>query len=124
MGEALMYLLIAVLCGAYALGEEEKRKSKKKNKNNSDNDITNAVAAFGMMDYLVMVNLMVILQTKTIGEFMVTYQPIHCHSMYSLLDGMSKPADMAERCIEIGATSCALTDHGNIAGKTALLRDA
>ena len=47
---------------------------------------------------------------------MVTYQPIHCHSMYSLLDGMSKPADMAERCIEIGATSCALTDHGNIAG--------
>ena len=56
MGEALMYLLIAVLCGAYALGDhaerQEKRKSKKKNKNNSDNDITNAVAAFGMMDYL------------------------------------------------------------------------
>lgn len=47
---------------------------------------------------------------------MITYQPIHCHSMYSLLDGMSKPADMAERCLEIGATSCALTDHGNIAG--------
>ena len=52
MGEALMYLLIAVLCGAYALGQQEERKGKKKSKNNSDNDITNAVAAFGMMDYL------------------------------------------------------------------------
>ena len=46
----------------------------------------------------------------------MNYQPLHCHSMYSLLDGMSKPADMASRCLEIGATSCALTDHGNIAG--------
>ena len=46
----------------------------------------------------------------------MNYQPLHCHSMYSLLDGMSIPADMASRCLEIGATSCALTDHGNIAG--------
>lgn len=36
--------------------------------------------------------------------------------MYSLLDGLSKPANIAERCQEIGARSCALTDHGNIAG--------
>jgi DNA polymerase-3 subunit alpha len=36
--------------------------------------------------------------------------------MYSLLDGLSKPSQMAERCVEIGATACALTDHGNIAG--------
>jgi len=36
--------------------------------------------------------------------------------MYSLLDGLSKPAQIADRCEEIGAKSCALTDHGNIAG--------
>lgn len=44
------------------------------------------------------------------------YNPLHCHSMYSLLDGLSKPSQIADRCLEIGATSCALTDHGNIAG--------
>jgi DNA polymerase-3 subunit alpha len=36
--------------------------------------------------------------------------------MFSLLDGLSKPEQIAERCKEIGATACALTDHGNIAG--------
>jgi DNA polymerase-3 subunit alpha len=47
---------------------------------------------------------------------MKKYNPLHCHSMYSLLDGLSKPSQMADRCLEIGATSCALTDHGNISG--------
>ncbi len=47
---------------------------------------------------------------------MKTYIPLHCHSMYSLLDGLSKPSQMAERCLEIGANACALTDHGNISG--------
>lgn len=47
---------------------------------------------------------------------MNSYIPLHCHSMYSLLDGLSKPKQIAERCKNIGATSCALTDHGNIAG--------
>ena len=47
---------------------------------------------------------------------MKNYNPLHCHSMYSLLDGLSKPAQIADRCQEIGATACALTDHGNIAG--------
>ena len=36
--------------------------------------------------------------------------------MYSLLDGLSKPDQIASRCEEIEAKSCALTDHGNIAG--------
>jgi DNA polymerase-3 subunit alpha len=36
--------------------------------------------------------------------------------MFSLLDGLSKPSQISERCQEIGATACALTDHGNIAG--------
>lgn len=47
---------------------------------------------------------------------MKKYNPLHVHSMYSLLDGLSKPSQIAERCLEIGATACALTDHGNIAG--------
>jgi DNA polymerase III subunit alpha len=47
---------------------------------------------------------------------MKNYIPLHCHSMYSLLDGLSKPKQIADRCNKIGATSCALTDHGNIAG--------
>lgn len=46
----------------------------------------------------------------------MNYIPLHCHSMMSLLDGLSKFEDMASRCKEIGATACALTDHGNIAG--------
>ena len=47
---------------------------------------------------------------------MKNYNPLHCHSMYSLLDGLSKPSQIGDRCLEIGATACALTDHGNIAG--------
>lgn len=46
----------------------------------------------------------------------MNYIPLHCHSMMSLLDGLSKFEDMASRCKEIGASACALTDHGNIAG--------
>lgn len=47
---------------------------------------------------------------------MKKYNPLHCHSMYSLLDGLSKPSQIASRCQEIEARSCALTDHGNISG--------
>lgn len=46
----------------------------------------------------------------------MNYIPLHVHSHFSLLDGLSKPEQIAERCLEIGAKSCALTDHGNIAG--------
>lgn len=47
---------------------------------------------------------------------MKQYIPLHVHSMYSLLDGLSKPSQIADRCEQIGVRSCALTDHGNIAG--------
>lgn len=46
----------------------------------------------------------------------MTYIPLHVHSMYSLLDGLSKAEQIADRCVQIGAQACALTDHGNIAG--------
>lgn len=35
---------------------------------------------------------------------------------YSLLDGLSKPAKIADRCYKIGVKSCAITDHGTISG--------
>lgn len=35
---------------------------------------------------------------------------------YSLLDGLSQPHQIANRCLEINAKSCAITDHGNISG--------
>ena len=46
----------------------------------------------------------------------MNYQVLHCHSHFSLLDGLSKPDQIAKRCAEIGVSSCAITDHGNIAG--------
>lgn len=47
---------------------------------------------------------------------MINYIPLHVHSHFSLLDGLSKPEQIANRCYQIGAKSCAITDHGNIAG--------
>jgi DNA polymerase-3 subunit alpha len=47
---------------------------------------------------------------------MKSYIPLHVHSHFSLLDGLSKTDQIANRCFDIGAKSCALTDHGNIAG--------
>ena len=47
---------------------------------------------------------------------MVKYAPLHCHSHNSLLDGLSKPQQIVDRCQALGVSSCALTDHGNING--------
>ncbi len=41
---------------------------------------------------------------------------LHNHSHYSLLDGLSKPKQMAQRASEIGMNALALTDHGTVAG--------
>jgi DNA polymerase-3 subunit alpha len=47
---------------------------------------------------------------------MKNYTPLHVHSHYSLLDGLSKPSQIAKRCLDIGTQACAITDHGNISG--------
>lgn len=44
------------------------------------------------------------------------YIPLHVHTHYSLLDGLSKPEHIAKRCKTIGVSSCAITDHGTISG--------
>ena len=47
----------------------------------------------------------------------MSYTPLHVHSEYSLLDGLSKTKDIAKsRIKEIGSTACALTDHGTVSG--------
>ena len=47
---------------------------------------------------------------------MKKYIPLHVHTHYSLLDGLSKPSDIVKRCQNIGVSSCAITDHGSISG--------
>ena len=51
------------------------------------------------------------------------FVPLHCHSMYSLLDGLSKPQDIAKRCIELDYEACALTDHGNVSGVPSFVKE-
>lgn len=45
-----------------------------------------------------------------------TYVPLHIHSFYSLLDGLSSPKDIIKRCVELGLPGAAITDHGSLAG--------
>jgi DNA polymerase III subunit alpha len=42
--------------------------------------------------------------------------PLHNHSFFSALDGISSPEEIADRCVEIGCECCGLTDHGLVAG--------
>jgi DNA polymerase-3 subunit alpha len=44
------------------------------------------------------------------------YCPLHNHSEYSALDGLSTPKEIAERAVELGCPCCGLTDHGSVAG--------
>ncbi len=42
---------------------------------------------------------------------MKTYTPLHVHSLYSNLDGLSKVKDIVSRCKEVGAHGACITDH-------------
>ena len=50
----------------------------------------------------------------------MNWTPLHLHSHYSLLDGASKPDQIRDRCLELGYTSCAITDHGSISGAVSI----
>lgn len=47
---------------------------------------------------------------------MSSFVHLHVHSSYSVLDGMSSISGLIDRALELGMTSLALTDHGNMFG--------
>ena len=44
----------------------------------------------------------------------MSYVNLHCHSDNSLLDGLSKPKQIAKRAKLLGYKAAACTDHGNL----------
>ena len=46
----------------------------------------------------------------------IPFVHLHCHSDYSMLDGMATIKGYVERCQELGMKAIALTDHGNMHG--------
>ena len=47
---------------------------------------------------------------------MTDFVHLHCHSEYSLLDGMSRPEDIASIASSNGQFAAAITDHGTMGG--------
>jgi len=54
----------------------------------------------------------------------MNYTPLHCHSHYSLLDGLSQPEDMVGRAEELGMDAIAMTDHGSVSGTVEMLKQS
>lgn len=46
----------------------------------------------------------------------MSFVPLHVHSHFSLLDGLSTPQKIVKRAKDIGAPAIAITDHGSISG--------
>lgn len=46
----------------------------------------------------------------------MTFVHLHCHTHYSLLDGLPKPAHYVEKAVKDGSPAVAITDHGNLYG--------
>lgn len=44
----------------------------------------------------------------------MAFTHLHVHTEYSLLDGMIHTKDLIRRCTELGMSSVAITDHGNV----------
>lgn len=51
------------------------------------------------------------------------YVALHCHSHFSLMDGVATPAEYAQRASDIGMSSLALTDHGTLSGHREWVRE-
>jgi DNA polymerase-3 subunit alpha len=51
------------------------------------------------------------------------YAGLHCHSHFSQMDGVAKPSEYAQRAVEIGMTSLAMTDHGTLSGHREWVRE-
>ena len=46
----------------------------------------------------------------------MSFTHLHLHTEYSLLDGLNKIKNLAKRIKELGMSSVAMTDHGNMFG--------
>lgn len=46
----------------------------------------------------------------------MNFCPIHNHTEFSALDGLSTCREVAERAVELGCSCCGITDHGTVAG--------
>jgi DNA polymerase-3 subunit alpha len=46
----------------------------------------------------------------------LSFVHLHLHTEYSLLDGASRPEQLAKRVAQLGMPACAITDHGNMFG--------
>lgn len=53
---------------------------------------------------------------------MPKFVPLHLHSHFSLLDGLSKPEQIGDVCEANGYDACALSDHGSISGAIAFVK--
>jgi len=49
---------------------------------------------------------------------------LHLHTNFSMLDGAVKIRDLFKRCDELGITSVAITDHGNMCGALEFAKEA
>jgi error-prone DNA polymerase len=54
----------------------------------------------------------------------IDYVELHCHSAFSLLDGVSPPAALIERAAYLGMDALALTDHDNLYGAVPFITTA
>ena len=52
-----------------------------------------------------------------------TYFPLHVHSHFSLLDGLSKPEHISKRLLEIGSPGFAITDHASLNSAVVMLKE-
>ncbi|HLJ73022.1 MAG TPA: PHP domain-containing protein, partial [Thermoanaerobaculia bacterium] len=46
----------------------------------------------------------------------MSFVHLHLHTEYSLLDGATRPDQLAKRVAQMGMPACAITDHGNMFG--------
>jgi DNA polymerase-3 subunit alpha len=54
----------------------------------------------------------------------MSFVHLHCHSHYSLLDGINSPTELVSAAVKAGQTAIAVTDHGSLAGHRELYRAA
>lgn len=46
----------------------------------------------------------------------ISYVSLHNHTMFSIMDSLTKPEDLIKKCKELGMPAVAITDHGNLFG--------